>query len=168
MSDNLELLCFRVGERVFAMDIMCIREILRSCVVTPVPNAPPGVAGVLNLRGALLPVVDLHRALLDGDSDGVREEAKLVVARAATARAGPQPQAPSPTPAAQATAAEPAATPMVAGNLLMIHLPVRRPRSPRGGPPDATPAPPLAPHLRVPGETPPRLPRRRRHRRGQG
>ena len=90
MSDNLELLCFRVGERVFAMDIMGIREILRSCVVTPVPNAPPGVAGVLNLRGALLPVVDLHRALLRSDSDEVREEAKLVVARAAGRVAGVQ------------------------------------------------------------------------------
>jgi purine-binding chemotaxis protein CheW len=90
MSETLELLCFRVGERVFALDIMGIREILRSHTVTPVPSAPDGVAGVLNLRGELLPVVDLHRALLRAPTDQRPEDAKLVVARAAGRVAGVQ------------------------------------------------------------------------------
>lgn len=90
MSGSLEVLCFRVGGRVFAMDIMGIREILRSPVVTAVPNAPAEVAGVLNLRGELLPVVDLHRALLHGDAPVSRDEVKLVVARAAGRTAGVQ------------------------------------------------------------------------------
>jgi purine-binding chemotaxis protein CheW len=84
------VLCFRVGERVFAMDIMGIREILRSPVVTPVPNAPCEVAGVLNLRGELLPAVDLHRALLHEAAAGGRDEIKLVVARVAGRTAGVQ------------------------------------------------------------------------------
>ena len=63
-ANSLEVLCFRVGERVFAVDIMGIREILRSHTITPVPNAPDSVAGVLNLRGELVPVVNLHHALL--------------------------------------------------------------------------------------------------------
>ena len=90
MSETLEVLCFRVGERAFAVDIMGIREILRSHTVTPVPNAPVGVAGVLNLRGELLPVVDLHQVLLGDAIAGARDEAKLVVARAAGRTAGVQ------------------------------------------------------------------------------
>ena len=90
MSESLEVLCFLVGERVFAMDIMGIREILRSHVVTPVPNAPVEVAGVLNLRGELLPVVDLHQALLHKAAPDARDEANLVVARAAGRTAGVQ------------------------------------------------------------------------------
>ncbi|MDF1554716.1 MAG: chemotaxis protein CheW [Deferrisomatales bacterium] len=90
MSESLQVLCFQVGERVFAVDIMGIREILRSHVVTPVPNAPAEVAGVVNLRGQLLPVVNLHQALLHDANAGAREEAKLVVARAAGRTAGVQ------------------------------------------------------------------------------
>lgn len=90
MSESLEVLCFRVGERVFAMDIMGIREILRSHVVTPVPNAPAEVAGVVNLRGELLPVVNLHQALLHDAAVGALDETKLVVARAGGRTAGVQ------------------------------------------------------------------------------
>lgn len=80
-GDKLELLCFRVGGRVFALDIMNIREILRRQEVTPVPGAPPHVAGVVNLRGELVPVIDLDRGLLGGVGDGGTEDPKLVVAR---------------------------------------------------------------------------------------
>lgn len=90
MSRSLEVLCFRVADQVFGLDILGIREILRSYRVTPVPNAPAGVIGVLNLRGALLPVIDLHRVLLHQASAGAREEAKLVVAQAGGRVAGVQ------------------------------------------------------------------------------
>ena len=86
---SLEVLCFRVGERVFSVDIMGIREILRSHSITPVPHAPESVAGVLNLRGELVPVVDLHHALMQQQqSDWASDECKLVVVRAGGRTAG--------------------------------------------------------------------------------
>lgn len=87
-GQTLEALCFRLGERVFAVDIACIREILRSHAVTAVPRAPAHLAGVLNLRGELLPVFDLHRALLGAAPGEGTEETRLVVLRAGGRMAG--------------------------------------------------------------------------------
>lgn len=81
-GEKLQLLCFRVGGRVFGVDIMAIREILRNQRFTPVPHTPPHVAGVLNLRGELIPVVDLSRVLLRTESGAGAEESKLVVVNA--------------------------------------------------------------------------------------
>ena len=80
-EEKLEALCLRVSDRFFALDIFCIREILRAQAVTQVPNAPPELAGVANLRGDLIPVVDLHRILLRRERGELQEEARLVVVR---------------------------------------------------------------------------------------
>jgi purine-binding chemotaxis protein CheW len=80
-GETLELLCFQLCERVLAIDIMGIREILRSQKIIPVPEAPPHIAGVLNLRGELMPVVDLHTALPSAPERGSADDPKLVVVR---------------------------------------------------------------------------------------
>ncbi len=78
---GLKALCFLVGGRVFAADIRVIREILQPRPLTPVPGAPPGVLGVFNLRGELVPVVDSH-GLLGEAGPGRAADPKLVVVRA--------------------------------------------------------------------------------------
>ena len=40
-----------------------VREIIRLCQITPVPNMPPHVRGVINLRGTVIPVLDLRAKL---------------------------------------------------------------------------------------------------------
>lgn len=57
--DGSELISFRIGEQEFCVDIMKVREIRGWTPATPIPHAPPFVRGVINLRGAVLPVVDL-------------------------------------------------------------------------------------------------------------
>jgi purine-binding chemotaxis protein CheW len=57
--DGSELISFRIGEQEFCVDIMAVREIRGWTPATPVPHAPPFVRGVINLRGAVLPVIDL-------------------------------------------------------------------------------------------------------------
>ncbi|MEI7611617.1 MAG: chemotaxis protein CheW [Betaproteobacteria bacterium] len=52
-------LAFRLGDEVYAIDILRIREILEYTVPTSVPMMPPSVRGVINLRGAVVPVIDL-------------------------------------------------------------------------------------------------------------
>jgi purine-binding chemotaxis protein CheW len=56
---NLEFVAFRVGAQEFCIDIMGVREIRGWTEATPLPHAPPYVRGVINLRGAVLPIVDL-------------------------------------------------------------------------------------------------------------
>lgn len=60
----MNVICtFTVDGRTAALPIDSVREILRHPVVTPVPLAPDGVAGVLNIRGTIVTAVDLRHRL---------------------------------------------------------------------------------------------------------
>jgi purine-binding chemotaxis protein CheW len=58
-----EYITFEVGGQLFGLDIMAIREIRAWTPVTKLPRVPHYVAGVVNLRGTVLPVVDLAARL---------------------------------------------------------------------------------------------------------
>ena len=62
-EDRRELISFRVGEQEFCVDIMAVREIKGWMPATTLPHAPPYVRGVINLRGAVLPIIDLAQRL---------------------------------------------------------------------------------------------------------
>ena len=55
-----QYLTFALGEEVFAMDIRTVREIIQCVAMTIVPLMPSFVRGVINLRGAVVPVIDLQ------------------------------------------------------------------------------------------------------------
>ncbi len=55
-----QLACFLLGPETYAFDIMKIKEIIPFQKIRPVPRAPRFVRGVINLRGAVIPVVDLR------------------------------------------------------------------------------------------------------------
>ncbi len=54
-----ELIAFRIGDQEFCVDIMSVREIRGWTPATPLPRSPHYMKGVINLRGAVLPIVDL-------------------------------------------------------------------------------------------------------------
>ena len=58
-----ELIAFRVGAQEFCVNIMSVREIRGWTPATPMPHAPHYVLGVINLRGAVLPIIDLSLRL---------------------------------------------------------------------------------------------------------
>lgn len=58
-----ELISFRIGVQEFCVDIMVVREIRGWTPATPLPRSPGFVRGVINLRGAVLPIVDLASRL---------------------------------------------------------------------------------------------------------
>jgi purine-binding chemotaxis protein CheW len=60
---TVQLCGFRAGDEELAVDIMRVQEIIPPQTVTAVPRAPPGIEGVVNLRGAIIPVVDVRRQL---------------------------------------------------------------------------------------------------------
>jgi purine-binding chemotaxis protein CheW len=60
---RVALACVELAGRRFAIDVRELREIVRAPDLTPLPGAPALIEGVVDLRGALLPVVDLGRAL---------------------------------------------------------------------------------------------------------
>ena len=62
-DDIRELVTFRVGEQDFCIDIVHVREIRGWTPATVLPHAPDFVLGVINLRGAIVPIVDLSKRL---------------------------------------------------------------------------------------------------------
>ncbi|MFI0396097.1 chemotaxis protein CheW [Paracoccus jiaweipingae] len=62
-SAETELLSFRLGDQEYCIDIMSVREIRGWSPATPVPYAPPHLCGVINLRGTVMPVIDLSLRL---------------------------------------------------------------------------------------------------------
>ena len=60
-DDDRQLVSFKVSGEEFAVDIMQVQEIVRLAKVTKVPHAPDFVEGVVNLRGNVLPVVDMRK-----------------------------------------------------------------------------------------------------------
>jgi purine-binding chemotaxis protein CheW len=62
-ENQVDLATFEVHGREYAIDVTQIREIVRAREVTPLPRAPDLIEGVIDLRGTVVPVVDLGRAL---------------------------------------------------------------------------------------------------------
>lgn len=60
---ELHLVAFRLDQEEFAVPIAKIREIVRVGDITRIPQAPPHIRGVMNLRGRILPVVELRSRL---------------------------------------------------------------------------------------------------------
>ena len=61
MEKEIQIVGFRIGRETFGLPIAMVREIVRLPEITSVPNAPEYIEGVINLRGRIIPVVDLRK-----------------------------------------------------------------------------------------------------------
>ncbi|MFZ3201447.1 MAG: chemotaxis protein CheW [Candidatus Acidiferrales bacterium] len=61
MDKELQVVGFRIGRETFGLPIAMVREIVRVPEITSVPNAPDYIEGVINLRGRIIPIVDLRK-----------------------------------------------------------------------------------------------------------
>jgi purine-binding chemotaxis protein CheW len=59
-TEITQYLTFKLGEEVFALDVAKVREILEESSITTVPQTPDFMRGVINLRGSVVPVIDLR------------------------------------------------------------------------------------------------------------
>ncbi|MBI5235781.1 MAG: chemotaxis protein CheW [Deltaproteobacteria bacterium] len=60
-KEVLQLVTFRLGQEEFSLDILKVQEIIRHMELTRVPRTPDFVEGVINLRGRVIPVLDLRK-----------------------------------------------------------------------------------------------------------
>jgi purine-binding chemotaxis protein CheW len=60
ITETTQYLTFKLAEEVFALDVAKVREILELSTVTKVPQTPDYMRGVINLRGSVVPVIDLR------------------------------------------------------------------------------------------------------------
>jgi len=61
MPQELQLVAFQLAQEVYGVDIAQVQEIIRMQPITKVPGAPDFVEGVINLRGRVIPVIDLRK-----------------------------------------------------------------------------------------------------------
>jgi purine-binding chemotaxis protein CheW len=59
-DDGSQYLTFTLGQEEYGIDILKVQEIKGYSVITPIPNTPPYIKGVMNLRGTIIPVVELR------------------------------------------------------------------------------------------------------------
>lgn len=62
-GDLVQMAAFRVGDQQYVIDIMRVREIINPLPITAVPSAVAQIEGVVNLRGVIIPIVDLRKRL---------------------------------------------------------------------------------------------------------
>ncbi len=72
---TLQLVTFQLGEELYGIDIMDVKEIVRVQEIRPIPNAPAYVEGLFKLREYIIPIINLHKrfhlkkAQLDEDEE---------------------------------------------------------------------------------------------------
>ena len=59
----MQLVGFNIGTELFGVSILMVQEIIRSAPITTVPNSPDFIEGIINLRGNIVPVIDLRKRL---------------------------------------------------------------------------------------------------------
>lgn len=70
---QMQLVTFRLGNELYGVDIMSVKEIVKIQPIRPIPNAPYYMVGILNLRGEIIPIIDLHRRFHINFSNGGEE-----------------------------------------------------------------------------------------------
>lgn len=62
-NDNtlIQLVTFKIAQEEFGVDILRVQEIIRMLPITKVPNSPSFVEGIINLRGKVIPIIDLRK-----------------------------------------------------------------------------------------------------------
>jgi purine-binding chemotaxis protein CheW len=77
-SERLQLVTFRVGDELFAADVMSVERVLRYTAPRPIPNVPAWLEGVIDYRGRVVPVIDM-RARFELGAGTRRESARVLI-----------------------------------------------------------------------------------------
>ena len=78
-TDASQFLTFRLAEDIFAIDVIMAKEVLDFADVTKVPQTPDYMLGVINLRGSVVPVVDMRLKFGMEETDMTRDSCIIVV-----------------------------------------------------------------------------------------
>jgi purine-binding chemotaxis protein CheW len=77
-NELLQLVSFKIGNEEFGVDILNVQEINKMTQITKVPNAPDYVEGIINLRGRVIPVINL-RTRLNMEKKASDKDTRIIV-----------------------------------------------------------------------------------------
>lgn len=78
-AEIMQFVCFKLADEQYAIDITKVQEVLRVPKITSVPQMPDFVLGVVNIRGKVVPVFDLHKKFKLPDNP-INDQTKILVA----------------------------------------------------------------------------------------
>jgi len=78
-GQDLQAVVFSIDKQFFGIDISLVSEIIRQEEITPLPQASNYVEGIINLRGSVIPVLNLHM-LFNMQSDGQDDNSRIIIA----------------------------------------------------------------------------------------
>ena len=79
VTTSQQLVGFVIGDELFGVDILTVQEIIRDTTITAIPDAPDFLEGVINLRGRIVPVIDLRKRLKLVDPDQLITDPWIVI-----------------------------------------------------------------------------------------
>jgi chemotaxis signal transduction protein len=79
IANERHFLTFRIADELYAFDVAKAREIVDLMPITPVPNVPAWIRGIMNLRGAVLPVLDLRQKFGLGRTETTQDTCIIIV-----------------------------------------------------------------------------------------
>jgi purine-binding chemotaxis protein CheW len=77
-NEILQLVTFKIGNEEFGINILLVQEIIKMLQITNIPNTPEYVEGIINLRGKIIPVVDL-RSRLGMNKKELNKDSRIIV-----------------------------------------------------------------------------------------
>jgi len=83
VEDTVQMVTFQVGAEEYGLDITSITEVIRPLKITPLPRMPEFVEGVINLRGAIIPIVDLRKRFALPANTENRKTVRMMIIRGA-------------------------------------------------------------------------------------
>ncbi|MGF7185994.1 purine-binding chemotaxis protein CheW [Desulfitispora alkaliphila] len=87
VTDELQLVAFKIDHEEFAVDILLVQEIEKLANITRVPRTNDAIEGVINLRGEVIPVINLRKRM-NLQQRELRDEDKIVIIKANDTLAG--------------------------------------------------------------------------------
>lgn len=82
-DDTVQFVTFQVGAEEYGLDINSITEVVRPLKITPLPRMPEFIEGVVNLRGVIIPIVDLRKRFGLADVQEDRRKMRMMITRGA-------------------------------------------------------------------------------------
>ncbi len=87
-EERLQVVTFQVGTEEYGLGIDAITEVVRPLKITPLPKMPQFIEGVINLRGVIIPVVDLRNRFELGTAGSDPRKMRMIITRGAAPGAG--------------------------------------------------------------------------------
>jgi purine-binding chemotaxis protein CheW len=86
-AGSIQVLIFTLGDELFAIDLFDVREVVECTTITRLPNVPPYVRGIIDLRGEITTIIDLkHRLQIAASGKEAREISRIVIMDSAITR----------------------------------------------------------------------------------